>query len=144
LKGCGLTKRNLCRTFFDCAIVLVAEEACIVPPIEEDYPMQRVTLVRYTAKPDRAAENEKLSRAVFAQLRNASSEGIAYALFRDGNEFVHVFLNLKEDESAPVTALPAFKAFEEGIADRCEVSPKATRLVVQLVDSYGFCAAAAS
>jgi hypothetical protein len=38
--------------------------------------MQRVTLVRYTAKPDRAAENEKLSRAVFAQLRNASSEGI--------------------------------------------------------------------
>jgi hypothetical protein len=109
-----------------------------VPPIEEDNPMQRVTLVRYTAKPDRAAENEKLSRAVFAQLRDASSEGVAYALFRDGNEFVHVFLNLKEDESAPVTALPAFKAFEEGIAGRCEVPPKATRLAVQLVDSYGF------
>ena len=115
-----------------------------MPPIEEDYPMQRVTLVRYTAKPDRAAENEKLSRAVFAQLRNASSEGVAYALFRDGNEFVHVFLNLKEDESAPVTALPAFKAFEEGIADRCEIPPKATRLAVQLVDSYGFRDGAAS
>jgi len=104
--------------------------------------MQRVTLVRYTTKPDRAAENENLSRAVFAQLRNASSEGVAYALFRDGNEFVHVFLNLKEDESAPVTALPAFKTFEEGIADRCDVPPKATRLAVRLVDSYGFRATA--
>jgi hypothetical protein len=100
--------------------------------------MQRVTLVRYTTKPDRAAENENLSRAVFAQLRNAASEGVAYALFRDGNEFVHVFLNLKEDESAPVTALPAFKTFEAGIADRCDVPPKATRLAVRLVDSYGF------
>jgi hypothetical protein len=104
--------------------------------------MQRVTLVRYTTKPDRGAENERLSRAVFAELRSASPEGVAYALFRDGNEFIHVFLNLTEDESAPVTALPAFKAFEEGIADRCDVPPKATRLAVQLVDRYGFRAAA--
>ena len=100
--------------------------------------MQRVTLVRYTTKPDRAAENEALSRAVFAQLRTAPPEGVAYALFRDGNEFVHVFLNLKEDESAAVTELPAFKAFQDGMADRCEVPPQATRLAVQLVDSYGF------
>jgi len=34
--------------------------------------------------------------------------------------------------------LPTFKAFQDGIADRCEVPPKATRLAVQLVDSYGF------
>jgi hypothetical protein len=104
--------------------------------------MQRLTLVRYTAKADRAAENEKLSRDVFAQLRDASSEGVAYALFRDGNDFVHIFLNLKEDESAPVTALPAFKTFEQGIADRCDVPPKATRLALQLVDCYGFSATA--
>jgi hypothetical protein len=106
--------------------------------------MQRVTLVRYTTKPDRAAENEALSRAVFAQLRKAPPDDVAYALFRDGNEFVHVFLNLKEDESAPVTELPTFKAFQEGIADRCEVQPKATRLAVKLVDSYGFRGGASS
>ncbi|MDB6010223.1 MAG: hypothetical protein JWL65_2473 [Gammaproteobacteria bacterium] len=100
--------------------------------------MQRVTLVRYTTKPDHAAENEALSRAVFAQLRNSVPEGVAYALFRDGNDFTHVFLNLKADESAPVTELPAFKAFEKGVVERCEVPPKATRLAVQLVDSYGF------
>lgn len=100
--------------------------------------MQRVTLVRYTTKPDRAAENEALSRAVFAQLREAPPDGVAYALFRDGDEFIHVFLNLKADESAPLTELPTFKAFERGITERCEVPPKATRLAVQLVDSYGF------
>jgi hypothetical protein len=106
--------------------------------------MQRVTLVRYTTKPERAAENEALSRAVFAQLRTAPPDGVAYALFRDGDEFIHVFLNLKEDASAPVTELPTFKAFEAGVVDRCDVPPKATRLAVQLVDSYGFRANASS
>jgi hypothetical protein len=75
---------------------------------------------------------------VFAQLRNAAPKDLAYALFRDGNEFVHVFLNLKADESAPVTELPAFKAFQKRIEERCEVPPQATRLATQLVDSYGF------
>jgi hypothetical protein len=100
--------------------------------------MQRVTIVRYTAKPDHSAENEALSRAVFTQLRSAPPEGVAYALFRDGNEFIHVFLNLKADESAPVTDLSAFKAFERGISERCEVPPEATRLAANLVDYYGF------
>jgi len=100
--------------------------------------MPRVTLVRYTAKPDRAAENEALSRAVFAQLRGAPPRDVAYALLRDGNEFVHVFLNLKADESAPVTELPAFKKFQQDIAERCEVPPQATRLAAELVDCYGF------
>jgi hypothetical protein len=53
--------------------------------------MQRVTMVRYTTKPDQGATNEALSRAVFPQLKAAAPEGIAYALFRDGNEFIHVF-----------------------------------------------------
>lgn len=100
--------------------------------------MQRVTVVRYTTKPDYTAENEVLSRAVFAQLRSAPPEGVAYALFRDGNEFIHVFLNLKADESAPITDLAAFKTFEKGIVERCEVPPKPTRLAANLVDYYGF------
>jgi hypothetical protein len=106
--------------------------------------MQRVTLVRYITRPDHTAENESLSRAVFAQLRSASPEGVAYALLRDGNEFIHVFVNLKADESAPVTELPAFKTFEKGVAGRCEVPPKVTRLAAQLLESYGFGAGPAS
>ena len=100
--------------------------------------MQRLTVVRYTTKPDHTAENEALSRAVFAQLRGAPPEGVAYALLRDGNEFIHVFLNLKADESAAVTELPAFKTFEKGMIERCEAPPKANRVVAQLVECYGF------
>jgi hypothetical protein len=100
--------------------------------------MQRVTMVRYTTKPDLTARNEALSRAVFAQLRDTSPKGVAYALFRDGNDFVHVFLNLQADGSAAVTELPTFKTFENGIVERCEVAPNVTRLAAQLVDCYGF------
>jgi hypothetical protein len=99
--------------------------------------MQRVTVVRYTTRPDHTAENEALSRAVFAQLRSAPPEGVAYALLRDGNEFIHVFLNLKTDDAAALTELPAFKTFQKDIAERCEVPPNATRLAGQLVDCYG-------
>ena len=99
--------------------------------------MQRVTLVRYTAKPDRASENEALSLAVFAELRRVMPEHVAYALFRDGNEFVHLFVNTKDDDSASVTELPSFKAYTEGILARCEAPPEQTRLRLNLLDSYG-------
>jgi hypothetical protein len=104
----------------------------------KDTTMQRLTLVRYSTKPGHAAENEALSRAVFEQLRSAPPEGVAYALFRNDNEFTHVFLNLKADDSAEVTELSAFKAFQKGILERCESPPDATRLAVHLVDCYGF------
>jgi hypothetical protein len=103
--------------------------------------MQRVTLVRYTTKPGRAAENEALSRAVFDQLRDAPPKDVAYALLRDGNDFIHVFLNLKSEEAAPVTELPAFKSFQKDIAERYEVEPQVTRLAAHLVDSFGFAVA---
>jgi len=76
--------------------------------------MQRVTVVRYTTKPDHTAENEALSSAVFAQLRSAPPEGVAYALFRDGNEFIHVFLNLKADRICPSHGVTCFQDVREG------------------------------
>lgn len=105
--------------------------------------MPRVTMVRYTTKPDRAAENENLSRAVFTELHAKKPDSIAYGLFKeaDGVSFVHVFVNLADDESAPVTELPTFKAFEKGIIERCVRPPQATRLSLDLIDSYGLKAA---
>ena len=100
--------------------------------------MQRVTLVRYTAKAGRAAENERLSKAVFAELKASGPDHVAYALFRNGSEFLHLFVNLKDDDSSPVTELPTFKAFGRDIAERCEAPPEVTRLGLELVDSYGF------
>jgi hypothetical protein len=46
--------------------------ASCAPFYERTKIMQRVTLVRYAAKPDRTAENETLARAVFAELRVAA------------------------------------------------------------------------
>ncbi|MFA6264864.1 MAG: hypothetical protein WC670_03995 [Pseudolabrys sp.] len=101
--------------------------------------MPRITMVRYTTKPDRTAENEALSRAVFTELHEKKPSGIAYGLFKepDGATFVHLFVNLTEDSSAAVTDLPSFKAFEKAIRDRCEEPPQPSRLSVDLVDSYG-------
>jgi hypothetical protein len=99
--------------------------------------MQRVTIVRYTTKPDRADENEALSRAVFAELRVNRPREVAYALFRDGADFLHLFVNLSADDSEAVTGLSSFKAFSKDSADRYVAPPEVVRLSPQLVESYG-------
>ena len=100
--------------------------------------MQRVTLVRYTAKAEHAAENEALSRAGFAELRKTEPDRVAYALLRNGAEFAHVFVNLETDDAAPVVELPTFKAFSKDSAARMVAPPEITRIDFNLVDSYGF------
>jgi hypothetical protein len=102
--------------------------------------MQRVTLVRYTTKSELAAENEALARSVFTEVHEKSPKDVAYALLRNGNEFIHVFLNLKVDESASVTELPSFLRFQKDIEQRCEIPPQVSRVAADLVDSYGFSA----
>jgi len=100
--------------------------------------MKRVTLVRYAAKPDRAEENERLSRAVFDELKTQAPGGVSHALFRDGSEFLHLFVNFNDDDSSPVTELPTFKTFSRDIAARCDRAPETTRFALELVESYGF------
>ena len=63
---------------------------------------------------------------------------VGYALFRDGLEFVHLFVNLKDDDSSPVTELPTFKTYVREIVERCVHPPVSTRLTLQVLDSYGF------
>jgi hypothetical protein len=105
--------------------------------------MQRVTFVRYTAKPDRADENEALSRAVFAELREKRPPGVAYALCRTGDDFVHVFINFNADESESVTELASFRAFSADAPDRQAAPPELARLGVNVIEAYGFERAAA-
>ena len=102
--------------------------------------MQRVTLVRYTAKPDRAAENERLARAVFAELKQAAPPHIAYALFRNGVEFVHLFINTKDDDASALIGLAGFKTYAKDVAERCEAPPEPLRLTGRLLESYGLAA----
>jgi hypothetical protein len=103
--------------------------------------MQRVTFVRYTTKPDHAVENETLARAVFAELRAVAPAHIAYALFRDGMEFVHLFINTQTDDSGSLTELPSFKAYAKDVNERCEAPPEVMRLNLRLLESYGLSAA---
>lgn len=100
--------------------------------------MQRVTLVRYAAKPDRADENQALSLEVFDELKTVRPDSIAYALFRDGVDFVHLFVNLREDDAGVLTDLPTFQAFAKDVNDRSEAPPEPTRLSMKLLASYGF------
>ena len=105
--------------------------------------MQRVTFVRYAAKPDRADENEMLSRAVFAELRERRPAGVAYAVCRTGDEFVHLFINFNADESGSVTDLASFKAFSAEGPDRHAAPAEIVRLGVNVIEAYGFEAALA-
>jgi hypothetical protein len=96
--------------------------------------MRRV-LVRYKVKPERAAENEELVRAVYAELHETQPPGLRYATFKleDGVSFVHL---AEHDESRPdqLTRLAAFKRFQEEIDDRCEEGPVVTS--VREIGSY--------
>jgi hypothetical protein len=104
----------------------------------KDEIMQRVTLVRYAAKPDRADENQDLALAVFNELKITRPDHVAYALFRDGVDFVHLFVNLRDDDSSAVTELPTFKAYAKEVVERSEAPPEPMRLSLGLLASYGF------
>jgi hypothetical protein len=82
------------------------------------------TLIRYRTKPELADRNAALIANVFAELKALSPEGIRYLSLRleDGG-FVH-FVEAEADAAGVLTGLPAFKAFQEGIRDRCIEPPQ--------------------
>jgi hypothetical protein len=91
--------------------------------------MRRV-MVRYKVKPDRAAENEALVRAVYEELARTQPAGLHYATFalEDGVSFVHLSTLDGEDGRNPLTEVEAFARFQEGIGDRCEEGPVVAQL----------------
>jgi hypothetical protein len=99
--------------------------------------MQRLTIVRYATKPEASAENEQRSRKVFDHMRADAPDDVAYGLFRMGDEFIHLFVNLAADNSDAVTENPPFRAYQADLAARCATPPEVTRLSVELIDSYG-------
>jgi hypothetical protein len=89
--------------------------------------MRRV-MVRYRVKPDRVAQNEELVRAVYEELERTRPAGLRYATFKleDGVSFVHIAES--EGERSPLPDVAAFKAFQEGIRERCDEPPVASAL----------------
>ena len=95
------------------------------------------TSIRYTVKEGRGDENQALIEQVFAELVAKAPEGLRYDAFRleDGVTFVHVVSHESEQAREALRELPAFRAFQAGIAERCAVAPVRTGLME--VGSYG-------
>ena len=87
--------------------------------------MTDTVVVRYTTHPERADENERLIRAVFADLAERQPSGFRYIATRleDGVSFVHVAT--VEGENPLATSAP-FAAFVSGIGERCTEPPVST------------------
>ena len=88
----------------------------------------KAIVVRYQARPERAAENQQLIEAVFADLDERQPEGFTYQVFRldDGVSFIHVLIEHEVGDPDSLQAVPAFQAFVADIAQRCDVPPVAT------------------
>jgi hypothetical protein len=87
-------------------------------------------MVRYKVKPDRAAGNEQLVRAVYDELLRTEPAGLRYATFQldDGVSFVHLASNETDDGHNPLSDVEAFKQFQKDIGDRCDEGPVVTEL----------------
>ncbi|HEY3791792.1 MAG TPA: hypothetical protein VGM09_08175 [Bradyrhizobium sp.] len=83
------------------------------------------TLIRYRTKPELADRNAALISEVFAELKAAQPAGVRYLSLRleDGN-FVH-FVETEADAAGVLPGLAAFKAFQNGIRERCAEPPQA-------------------
>ena len=88
----------------------------------------KAVMVRYKVKPERAAENEELVRAVYEELRSNEPAGLRYVTFQldDGVSFAHVALVDTDDGENPLSEVKAFAGFQKGIGERCDEPPVAT------------------
>ncbi len=83
-------------------------------------------LVQYKVKAGRVEENEQKVRAVYQELAERGDPAIHYATFKldDGQTFAHLAIWADDAPDAGLGSVEAFKAFQENIADRCEVPPQ--------------------
>lgn len=93
-------------------------------------------VVRYTPKPDRADENQKLVEAVFAELAETKPDGLRYVTFRlDDGTFVHIAQTEGEN---PLFGSEAFADFQAEIGDRCAEGLGPNPQPAAVVGSYRF------
>ncbi|NML44793.1 hypothetical protein HHL11_13630 [Ramlibacter sp. G-1-2-2] len=84
----------------------------------------RTVVVRYKVRPEHLEAHEALVRGVFQALASARPPGFHYQVVKlgDGLSFQHVAA-IAAGVPHPLRELPAFRAFQEGIAQRCEIQP---------------------
>ena len=89
----------------------------------------RQIMVRYTAKPEAAQENQWLIEQVFSELHEKSPDGVRYMALRlaDGS-FVH--FSIMDAADNQLLKLDAFQAFQRNIKDRCAEPPKQSDVTI--------------
>ena len=91
----------------------------------------RAVMVRYKTESAHAPRNAELVRLVFEELRALAPSGFHYSCCQldDGATFVH-WATMASPADNPLVALPAFRAFQEGLAERCTEPPVVTTMAV--------------
>jgi hypothetical protein len=70
-------------------------------------------------------KNAELIAGVFAELKTVRPDGVRYLSLRlDDDSFVHFVETEANDGTSVLTSLPAFKAFQSGIRERCAEPPQ--------------------
>jgi hypothetical protein len=92
--------------------------------------MTKRVIVRYTVKPDRVTDNERLVRAIYEELHRVEPAGIRYATFRldDGATFVHIASVETNDGDSPLEGVAAFQEFQRDLSARVSGGPIASEL----------------
>ena len=80
-------------------------------------------IIRYTTKPECAEENERLIRAVFAELAQDNPAGLRYSAFRLADKVSFVHVATLDGADNPLTRSAAFAEFQRGVTDRCAEGP---------------------
>jgi len=89
---------------------------------DQEITMQQ-RLIRYRTKPDQAAANTELVRAVYAELHQTRPDGFRYATLMLDDQVTFVHIVQSEHDPSPIVAVKAFGEFQAGIMDRCDQPP---------------------
>ena len=85
----------------------------------------RQIIVRYQALAAKADTNAALIEAMISELGRAQLDGIRYEVFRHpDNWFTHIFEARDEEAAAAFGSVPAVRAFQESVKDRCAIPPE--------------------
>jgi hypothetical protein len=82
-------------------------------------------VVRYRTKPECADENERLIKAVFAELAEEKPDGLHYAAFRLEDDVSFLHLAVIDGEVNPLQSSAAVAAVQSEIKDRVVEGPLA-------------------
>ena len=96
--------------------------------------MTDIRVVRYTTTAASTDENRRLVSDVYDQLHAQAPAGFRYGTFLLPEEHSFVHVALLEGDDAPLPGLPAFRAFQSGLADRTVGSVANRR--AELVGNY--------